>query len=160
MDVSLSELREMVMNRDAWRAVVHGVAKSRTRLSDWTELRDTSVCHNWLGPCSGWGLPWWLSGKESACSARDIGPVPGSGRSPGGGHGNSLQYSCLENPMERGACWATVHKVTKSRTQLNWLSMHARICIEQTVENSSRDGNTRPPYLPPEKSVCRSKSNS
>ena len=42
------------------------------------------------------GLPWWLGGKEFACSAGDIGSIPGSGRSPGGGHGNPLQYSCLE----------------------------------------------------------------
>ena len=45
---------------------------------------------------------------------RNLGSVPGSGRSPGGGHGNPLQYSCLENPKDRGACWATVHRVTKS----------------------------------------------
>ena len=44
------------------------------------------------------GLPWWPSGKESACSAGDLGLIPGLGRSPRGGHGNSLQYSCLENP--------------------------------------------------------------
>ena len=44
------------------------------------------------------GLPWWLSGKESACNARDLGLIPGSGRSPGEGNGNLLQYSCLENP--------------------------------------------------------------
>ena len=55
------------------------------------------------------GLPWWPSGKESACSAGDKGSIPGSGRSPGKGNGNSLQYSCLENPMDRGAWWATVH---------------------------------------------------
>ena len=47
---------------------------------------------------------------------RGSGLIPGSGRSPGGGHGNPLQYSCLENPMDRGACWATVHGVAKSRT--------------------------------------------
>ena len=48
-----------------------------------------------------WGLPWWLSGRESACNARtigDMGSIPGLGRSPGEGHGNALQYSCLENP--------------------------------------------------------------
>ena len=50
---------------------------------------------------------------------RDAGSVPGSGRSPGGGHGNPLQYSCLENPMDRGAWWATVYRVTKSRMRLN-----------------------------------------
>ena len=49
---------------------------------------------------------------------RDQGSVPGLGRSSGGGHGNPLQYSCLENPMDRGAWWATVHAVTKSQTQL------------------------------------------
>ena len=46
---------------------------------------------------------------------RDAGLIPGSERSPGGGHGNPLQYSCLENPMDRGAWWATVHRVAKSR---------------------------------------------
>ena len=49
----------------------------------------------------------WLSGNESACNAGDFGSVPGSGRSPGGGHGNLLQYSCLENPRDRGAGQAT-----------------------------------------------------
>ena len=49
------------------------------------------------------------SGKESACSAGDPGLIPESGRSPGGGHGNPLQYSCLGNPMDRGAWRATVH---------------------------------------------------
>ena len=53
------------------------------------------------------------------------GMIPGSGRSPGGGHGNPLQYSCLENSMDRGAWRATGHRVTKSQTRLKWLSMHA-----------------------------------
>ena len=64
-------------------------------------------------------LPRWLSSKESTCKARvagDAGSVPVSGRSPGGGHGNPLQYSCLGNPMDQGAWWATVHAVTKSQT--------------------------------------------
>ena len=52
---------------------------------------------------------------------RDAGLIPGSGRSPGEGHGNTLQYSCLENPMDRGAWWGTVHEVTKNRTQLSTL---------------------------------------
>ena len=51
--------------------------------------------------------------------AGDVGSVPGSGRSLGEGNGNPLQYSCLENPMDRGAWWATVHTVTKSQTQLS-----------------------------------------
>ena len=59
------------------------------------------------------GLPWWLSGKESACQAGDMGSIPGFGRSPGEGSGNPLQYPCLGNPMERRAWWATVQRVTK-----------------------------------------------
>ena len=55
---------------------------------------------------------------------RNAGSIPGSERSPGGGHGNPLQYSCLENPVDRRAWWATVHEVAKSQTRLKWLSMH------------------------------------
>ena len=62
------------------------------------------------------GLPWWFSDKESACSAGDLGSIPGSERSPGEGNGNPLEYSCLENSMDGGAWWATVHGVAKSRT--------------------------------------------
>ena len=54
----------------------------------------------------------------TAGEVRDAGSIPGSGRSPGGGHVNPLQYSCLENPMDRGAWWVTVHGVTKSQTRL------------------------------------------
>ena len=54
------------------------------------------------------GFPGSSNGRESACNTEDLGSVPGSGRSPGEGRGNSLQYSCLENPMDRGAWWATV----------------------------------------------------
>ena len=57
----------------------------------------------------------------NAGDTRDTGSIPGSGRSPGGGHGNPLQYSCLENPMDRGAWWATVHGLTKSQTPWKWL---------------------------------------
>ena len=60
--------------------------------------------------------------KESACNAGDLGSIPGSGSSPGEGNGNPLQYSCLENPMDRGAWWATVHGVAKSRAQLSDLT--------------------------------------
>ena len=57
---------------------------------------------------------------------RDAGLIPGSGRSPGEGHCNPLQYSCLENSLDRGAWQAVVHKVAQSRTRLKRLSMHAR----------------------------------
>jgi len=63
--------------------------------------------------CSLPRLPWWLSGKESACNAGDTGSILGQEKSPGEGHGNPLQYSCLENPMDRGAWWTIVHMVTK-----------------------------------------------
>ena len=71
-----------------------------------------------------WGFP---SDKESPCSARvtgNAGLILGSGRSPGGGHRNPLQYSCLKNPMDRGAWQATAHRVTKSWTWLKHLNMH------------------------------------
>ena len=57
--------------------------------------------------------------KASACNAGDLGSIPGLGRSPGEGNGNPLQYSCLENPMDREVRWATVYGVAKSRTQLS-----------------------------------------
>ena len=61
-------------------------------------------------------FPGGLEGKASACNAGDLGSIPGSGRSPGEGNGNPLLYSCLENPVDGGAWWATVHGVTKSQT--------------------------------------------
>ena len=78
MDVSLSELQELVMDREAWRAAIHGVAKSWTRLSDWTELNRP------------WASQVALVVKNPPDNAGDIGSIPGSGRSPGGGHGNPL----------------------------------------------------------------------
>ena len=65
------------------------------------------------------GKPRWPSSKESACSAGDMGSVPGLGRSPGRGNGYPLQYSCQENPMDKGDWWATVHRGAKT-----WLSTH------------------------------------
>ena len=58
-------------------------------------------------------------GKESACNVEDLGLIPGWGRSPGEANGNSLQYPCLENPMDRGVWWATVHGIATSQTRLN-----------------------------------------
>ena len=55
------------------------------------------------------GLSGWLGGKESACNAGDPGSIPGLGRSAVEGNGNPLQYSCLKNPIDRGAWWATLH---------------------------------------------------
>ena len=60
------------------------------------------------------GFPEGSDGKESACNVGDAGSIPGLGKYPGGGNGNLLQYSCLENSMDRGAWWARVHVVAKS----------------------------------------------
>ena len=69
-----------------------------------------------------------------ACAGdvRDVGSIPGSGRFPGGRHGNPLQYSCLENPMDRGAWPATVHGVAQSPTRLKRHSSHA-VAVEHTT---------------------------
>ena len=65
------------------------------------------------------GFPGGSDSKEFACNAGDPRMIPGSGRYPGEGNGNLLQYSCLENPMDRGAWWTTVHVVAKSWTRLS-----------------------------------------
>ena len=64
-------------------------------------------------------LPWWLSGKTLPTRAGDPGLIPGSGRSPGGGNGRPLQYSCLENPIDRGTWRATLQGVAKESTRLS-----------------------------------------
>ena len=69
--------------------------------------------------------------KVSACIVGDLHLIPGSGRSPGEENGNPLQYSCLENPMDGGALWATVHGVAKSRTQLSDLYFLFRYLFSQ-----------------------------
>ena len=65
------------------------------------------------------GFPGSSDGKESACYAEDLGSISGSGRSPRERNGNPLQHSCLENPIDRGTWWATVHGVAKSQTRLS-----------------------------------------
>ena len=90
--------------------------------------------------------------KESACNAGDPGSIPGSGRSPGEENGKPLQYSCLENPMDRGAWQATVHRVAKSRTRLKWLSTYAHMsgkdyeqmtmmCVTSELSEAYKSGN-------------------
>ena len=71
----------------------------------------------------------WLSSKKSTCNAGDVGLIPRLGRYPEGGHGNPLQYFCLENSMNRGAWQATVHRVTMSQTQPKQLSMHTQFLM-------------------------------
>ena len=94
MNVSLSELRALVMDREAWHAVIHGVAKSRTQMSNWTELKYKSYIQN---------FPDGSDSKLSAYNVGDPALIPGLGRSSGEGNGNPLQYFCLENTMDRWA---------------------------------------------------------
>ena len=67
-------------------------------------------------------FPGGSDDKETACDTGDLGSIPGLGRFPGGGHGNPLQYSCLANPMDRGAWWATVHR--SQRVGHDWAAKH------------------------------------
>ena len=64
------------------------------------------------------GFPWWFRGKEFACDAGEADSIPRSERSPGEGNGHPFQFSCLGNPMDRGAWWATVHGVARVRHDL------------------------------------------
>ena len=100
------------------------------------------------------GPPWWLSGKDSTNSAGatgDLASIPGSGRFPGEGNGNPLQYSCLGNPMDRGVWWAAIHGITKSLKGLStghissasfpssWLTWLTMVVVweSQAVKSSS-----------------------
>ena len=90
MDMSLSKLQEMVKDREGWCAAVDGMSKNRTCLIDRTTVSE-----------------------ESACNEGDPDFIPRLERSSGKRNGNPIQYSCLENPMDREAWWATVHAVAK-----------------------------------------------
>ena len=82
--------------------------------------------------------------KDQPANARDVrdsGSIPGLGRSPGEGNGNALQYSCLENPIDRGAWGVAVHRVTKSQTRLEQLSTHTQVCVEPHRRETGGDAS-------------------
>ena len=124
----------------AWKAAVHGIAEGQTWLSDFTftfhfhaleEMATYSSVLVWRIPGMGHpgGLPSIGSQRvrhdwsdSATASAGDADLIPGLGRSPGRGHGNPLLYSCLENPMDRGAWWAVVHG--SQRVGHDWLYKH------------------------------------
>ena len=97
-----------------------GSPKPQTSTQDSTSTFKKCLTYFVLtSPCVFTGFPGGSEVKASASNAGDPGSIPGSGRSPGEGNGNPLQYSCLENPMDRAAWQATVHGVAKSRTRLS-----------------------------------------
>ena len=89
------------------------------------------------------GLPWSLSGKESTCDAGDLGSIPGLGRSPGEGNGYPLQYSCLDNPIDRGAWWATIHGVMKSWMTERHTFTHKKYTMESKTQTTRQQLNIK-----------------
>ena len=113
--------QENPMDRGAWWAAVHRVARQLHT----AKVSGHSTAHLYK---EDFKFPSGSSGKEPACNPGDTGDmslIPGSGRPSRGGCGNPLQYSCLENPMDRGACRAIAHGVTRGQTRLKWLRMYA-----------------------------------
>ena len=139
-----SSTEEKLVGFQAWGGMEIPLVSQKTRWRDWEGKQCSWGCPR--APCL--FLPWdegtlsiskllylnsshcGANGKEPVCqcrrrNSREVGLIPGLGRSPGGGCGNPLQYSCLENSVETGAWRATVHGVAQSQTRLNRLSMHA-----------------------------------
>ena len=107
---------------------VHGIF--RARILEWVAI-SFSWPRDWTQVSRIVGRRFTIWATCNAGDTGDMGLIPGLGDSPGGGHGNPLQYSCLDNPMDRGAWWTTVYRVSKSWTWLKWLSMHIQSAREK-----------------------------
>ena len=116
---------ENLRDGGAWLAAVYGVAQSQTRLKRLSSSSSSSVYKHEASQVA----LVVKSPSVSAGHARDAGLTPGSERSPRGEYGNPLQFSCLEKPTDRRGWRATVHRGTKSWTQMKWFSMHSYIYI-------------------------------
>ena len=125
--MGLGGLQELVMDREAWRAAVQAVAKIRTQLSDWTD-RENPFEEPEKKNSLNFPLSYcWVFPQQFRLKAFDSSELPtgqdiyliGHYGGWGQGNGTPLQYSCLENPTDRGAWWAAVHGVTKSQTRLS-----------------------------------------
>ena len=117
----LNAERTSMITGPAWRSrEVETSGNPRSILMSWSSEDVLSSSVPSQGALAVRNLP-----ANKAGSIRDAGLIPGLGRSPGGGNGRPLQYPCLENPMDRGDWRATVHRISKSQTQLKRLSMHA-----------------------------------
>ena len=121
----LSFERSVGFNQQEWGERDENVILTLNNILTWVYYQKLflTVIHQY------WELPRWLHSQESSCSAGDTGDagsIPGLGKSPGERKSYPCQYSCLENPMDWGTWWATVHRVAKSRARLRGLS--ARMC--------------------------------
>ena len=110
--------KDIIMSMKLYFFLVLNLLSQTTSSVEYLSKYLLLICVHYLG------LPQWLSGKESACNAGDMDLIPGSGRSFRGGNSNPLQYSWLENPMDKGAWPATVCGVIKSQTQLTNSDTH------------------------------------